>query len=290
MVGACQCGGYEDMRCKVSHCNRAGYVYERNDLQDEHIGNIYFKGVLPQKAEGAKSNIALFYGATANPFQSPKQEWSGHIDQFKLLHKTHAEKCPYQQKRRQKDIQALFIGLGRVALIAQDAEQKDRNSGKCTLVKPALPMEKQEGEKQEKRDDDGGDATSSDKAVEQGKEQIEIEDEAEIPLKAKTADIPEIQRGQIAEHIREGESFVSQGEEHQIRKQGEEHQHGIDALETSCVERFQCVVLQRPAQAVTAVEEEDVHPDKPGIEYRPKGVSFIYSDKVGKEYADDGYS
>ena len=115
-------------------------------------------------------------------------------------------------------------------------------------------MEKQEGEKQEKRDDDGGDATSSDKAVEQGKEQIEIEDEAEIPLKAKTADIPEIQRGQITEHIREGESFVSQGEEHQIRKQGEEHQHGIDALETSCVERFQCVVLQRPAQAVTAVE------------------------------------
>ena len=290
MVGACQCGGYEDMRCKVSHCNRAGYVYERNDLQDEHIGNIYFKGVLPQKAEGAKSNIALFYGATANPFQSPKQEWSGHIDQFKLLYKPHAEKCPYQQKRRQKDIQALFIGLGRAALIAQDAEQKDRNSGKCTLVKPSLPMEKQEGEKQEKRDDDGGDSPSPDQVVEQGKEQIEIEDEAEIPLKAKTADIPEIQRGQIAEHIREGESFVSQGEEHQIRKHGEEHQHGIDALETSCVERFQCVVLQRPAQTVAAVEEEDVHPDKPGVENAPKEVFPVHSYKMRQDYAGDGHS
>lgn len=196
------------MRCKVSHCNRAGYVYERNDLQDEHIGNIYFKGVLPQKAEGAKSNIASFYGATANPFQSPKQEWSGHIDQFKLLYKPHAEKCTHQQKRRQKDEQSLFVGLGRIALIAQDAEQKDRNSGKCTLVKPSLPMEKQEGEKQEKREDDGGDAPSPDQAVEQGKEQIEIDDEAEIPLNFKTAEPPKVQCEQVGEYVKDSEIFV----------------------------------------------------------------------------------
>jgi hypothetical protein len=62
-------------------------------------------------------------------------------------------------------------------------------------------MEKQEGEKQEKRDDDGGDATSSDKAVEQGKEQIEIEDEAEIPLKPETANIPKIESRQVADDI-----------------------------------------------------------------------------------------
>ena len=204
------------MRCKVSHCNRAGYVYERNDLQDEHIGNIYFKGVLPQKAEGAKSNIASFYGATANPFQSPKQEWSGHIDQFKLLHKTHAEKCPHQQKRRQKDIQALFIGLGRVALIAQDAEQKDRNSRECALVKPSLPMEIQKSEKREKRDDDGGDATSSDKAVEQGKEQIEIDDETEIPLNFKTAETPEVQCEQVGKYVKGIEIFARQSVFHPI--------------------------------------------------------------------------
>lgn len=69
-------------------------------------------------------------------------------------------------------------------------------------------MEKQEGEKQEKRDDDGGDATSSDKAVEQGKEQIEIEDEAEVPLKSKTAKTLKVQCGQVAEYIIYGEVAV----------------------------------------------------------------------------------
>jgi hypothetical protein len=54
-------------------------VYIGNDLQDEHIGNIYFKGILSKEAENAIYGITPSNGASAYPSQSPKQEWGGHV-------------------------------------------------------------------------------------------------------------------------------------------------------------------------------------------------------------------
>jgi hypothetical protein len=56
------------------------------------------------------------------------------------------------------------------------------------------------------------------------------------------------------------------------------------------IENLQWVALQRPAESVAAKEEKDIYPNKSGVEYRPNAVLLIYSDKVRKEYADNGNS
>jgi hypothetical protein len=54
-------------------------------------------------------------------------------------------------------------------------------------------MEIQEAKKQEERGNNRDDTPSSDNAIEQGEEQVEIEYETKIPLKTETTEIPKVQ-------------------------------------------------------------------------------------------------